>query len=101
MCGNPIIKPKPRSSLLPTKTLVIKCTYLIPYLYRREGNRQYYLARLDEVDKIAKVLNLPKERAIDVLIPLIESRVSNTRKVHVRRVLNETLAQLRSGRMLP
>jgi len=69
-------------------TLIIKMPYSTPYLYMRKGSGpQTYIAKLNEIDIIAKKLNVSEKEAFEIVLNLVKKRLEKTKKDTVREIL--------------
>ena len=68
------------------RRLIIKSSYSEdPYLYERIGSGpQRFVAKLSDLDTIAKKLGLTRKEAFNVVLDLVRKRAERTTKLDVR-----------------
>ncbi len=72
--------------------LVIKVTYDdAAYLFTKNGNKQTYVAKLNQLDVISSKLGITKEEAFKILLELVRERLKNTNKEHIRTLMEDIL----------
>jgi len=72
--------------------LIIKIPYSTPYLYvRYRSGPQIYIAKLNEIDVIAKRFDLSRQETFDLLLELVKRRLEKTQVSAVRETLESIL----------
>ena len=67
------------------RRLLIKLSYSEPYLYERVGSGpQRFVAKLSDLDTIAKKLGLTREETLNIVLDLVRKRAERTTKLDVR-----------------